>query len=90
MDDEGPGFPPGFAERAFDRFSRADEARSRRGTGLGLAIVAVIARAHGGEAGTAKRPGGADVWIVLERAPLAAPQARTRDTLSANSQNRLM
>ncbi len=72
--DEGQGFPPGFAARAFDRFSRADEARGRSGTGLGLAIVDVIARAHGGEAGTADRPGGgADVWIALERsAPVRA------------------
>ena len=37
--DEGPGFPPDFLPRAFDRFSRADEARGRGGTGLGLAIV---------------------------------------------------
>src|SRR5262249_34936130 len=30
--DEGPGFPEGFAPRAFDRFSRADEARRRSGS----------------------------------------------------------
>jgi heavy metal sensor kinase len=67
--DDGPGFPPGFASLAFDRFSRADESRGRSGTGLGLAIVDVIARAHGGEAGLGERPGGgADVWIALERA----------------------
>jgi heavy metal sensor kinase len=73
--DEGPGFAPGFAARAFDRFSRADEARSRTGTGLGLAIVDVIARAHGGEAGAGERlGGGADVWIALER---IAPAARS-------------
>ncbi len=48
--DEGPGFPHGFLERAFDRFSRADDARTAGGTGLGLAIVELIARAHGGEA----------------------------------------
>jgi two-component system OmpR family sensor kinase len=64
--DEGPGFPPGFAVRAFDRFSRADESRARGGTGLGLAIVQAIAQAHGGAAGVANRPsGGADVWIAI-------------------------
>jgi two-component system, OmpR family, sensor kinase len=64
--DDGPGFPPGFAERAFERFSRADEARGRGGTGLGLAIVRTIAGAHGGGAGARNRPdGGADVWIEL-------------------------
>ena len=42
--DEGRGFPAAFAARAFDRFSRADEARPRSGSGLGLAIVDTIAR----------------------------------------------
>ena len=66
--DAGPGFPPEFLARAFERFSRADAARTGGGTGLGLAIVAAIARAHGGEAGAANRPGGgADVWISLPR-----------------------
>ncbi len=56
--DEGPGVAARLPPRAFDRFSRADEARGRGGTGLGLAIVDVIARAHGGEAGLANRAGG--------------------------------
>jgi signal transduction histidine kinase len=64
--DEGRGFPPEFANRAFDRFSRAEEARSRGGTGLGLAIVQAIADAHGGDTGVAQRAsGGADVWISV-------------------------
>jgi heavy metal sensor kinase len=64
--DRGAGFPPDFLDRAFDRFSRADASRARGGSGLGLAIVAAIARAHGGSAGAANRPGGgADVWIAL-------------------------
>jgi signal transduction histidine kinase len=55
--------------RAFDRFSRADEARSPGGAGLGLAIVELIARAHGGSAAVANRDGaGADAWITLPRA----------------------
>ena len=75
--DTGPGFPLGFLELAFDRFSRADDARSRSGSGLGLSIVALIARAHGGSVGAANRPeGGADVW-------LAVPKARTAHSARA-------
>ncbi|HEV2592807.1 MAG TPA: ATP-binding protein [Gaiellaceae bacterium] len=59
--DEGAGFPPEFAARAFDRFTRADEARSERGTGLGLSIVELIARAHGGSAHIS----GNDVWLQV-------------------------
>jgi heavy metal sensor kinase len=48
--DEGSGFPERFGERAFERFSRAEESRTSSGAGLGLAIVAAIAEAHGGSA----------------------------------------
>jgi signal transduction histidine kinase len=85
--DEGDGFPPGFAERAFDRFSRADESRHRGGSGLGLAIVAAVAQAHGGEAGTSDTAGGADVWIALERAPAVAP---SEPALAGDSQRSLI
>jgi heavy metal sensor kinase len=64
--DDGSGFPPQFLGRAFERFSRADEARGGDGSGLGLAIVDTIARAHHGEAGAANRTGGgADQWLSL-------------------------
>jgi len=64
--DHGGGFPPGFAPRAFERFSRADPNRSDGGSGLGLAIVESIARAHGGRVGAGTDPaGGADVWIEV-------------------------
>jgi two-component system OmpR family sensor kinase len=65
--DDGSGFAPEFLHRAFERFARADGARTEDGVGLGLAIVRTIAEAHGGEAHAANRPGaGADVWIVLD------------------------
>jgi two-component system, OmpR family, sensor kinase len=65
VQDEGPGFPEGFVDHAFDRFSRADPARHGPGAGLGLAIAGVIADAHGGSAHAANRDGGADVWLEL-------------------------
>lgn len=66
--DRGPGFPPDFLPHAFDRFRRADTARSSRtSAGLGLAIVAAIADNHGGMAAAANNePGpGACVSITL-------------------------
>jgi two-component system, OmpR family, sensor kinase len=63
--DHGPGFPPGFADRAFERFARPDAGRSGGGAGLGLAIVDAIARAHGGSVVTSAAAPGARVEIVL-------------------------
>ena len=63
--DQGSGFPPEFLPRAFERFTRADEARTRGGSGLGLAIAAAVAGAHGGTAEARNIEGGADVWIAL-------------------------
>jgi signal transduction histidine kinase len=53
--DDGPGIPADRLERAFDRFARLDDARSREGdegggAGLGLAIVRATAQAYGGTA----------------------------------------
>jgi signal transduction histidine kinase len=48
--DDGPGIPPEQHERAFERFTRLDDARSASagGTGLGLAITRDIIERHGG------------------------------------------
>jgi two-component system, OmpR family, sensor kinase len=58
VDDEGPGLDPQQAARVFDRFWRADRARSRArgGSGLGLSIVDALVAAHGGRVRFASTP----------------------------------
>jgi signal transduction histidine kinase len=71
--DEGDGFPPAFLPHAFERFSRADQARGGGSAGLGLAIASAVAQAHGGTAHAANRDRGADVWISLPLSSSAHP-----------------
>ena len=57
--DEGPGMTPEDASHVFERFWRADPARTRGhgGAGLGLSIVAAIVEAHGGTVTLETAPG---------------------------------
>ncbi|KIR63205.1 MULTISPECIES: sensor histidine kinase [Micromonospora] len=71
--DTGPGLSPEQAERVFERFYRADAARTRRAggmtsTGLGLAIVAALVAAHHGTVEVGETPGGGATFRV--RVPL--------------------
>jgi len=56
--DTGPGIPADALPHVFERFYRADRARSREveGTGLGLAVVRNIVRVHGGAVTVASEP----------------------------------
>ena len=72
--DHGPGMTPEQAQRVFERFYRADQARTRTtgGSGLGLAIVRALVTAHGGAASVRTAPGrGATFRIALPLAPEA-------------------
>ncbi|MEP6689354.1 MAG: ATP-binding protein [Gemmatimonadales bacterium] len=73
--DTGVGIAPGDLPHIFERFWRADPARSRTGerpgTGLGLAITKWIAEAHGGSITVQSRPGRGTVFIV--RLPRGGP-----------------
>lgn len=50
VSDDGPGIDQADLPHVFERFWRADSARTSQGTGIGLAIVRAVARMHGGEA----------------------------------------
>jgi two-component system OmpR family sensor kinase len=58
VSDAGPGLPKGSEERIFERFYRADPARSGDGTGLGLSIARAIVEAHGGTIRATNADGG--------------------------------
>src|SRR6058998_1582916 len=66
--DTGIGIAPGDLPHVFDRFWRADSARTRTseraGTGLGLAICKWIAEAHGGTIEVQSRPGRGTTFTV--------------------------
>lgn len=69
--DDGPGILPEAKARVFERFYRADKARSRDqgGTGLGLAIVKNVVQAHGGDVRVESTPGsGTEFFITLPAA----------------------
>lgn len=65
--DNGPGIEPQFVDKIFDRFTRADKARSGADgtTGLGLSIVQAIVWAHGGTISVKSRPGRTEFTVRL-------------------------
>lgn len=70
LTNRGEPIPPEVAEQLFDRFYRADSARSTQGgAGLGLAIAREIIQRHGGQIGVYGPPeGGATFWFELPAA----------------------
>jgi len=80
--DTGVGIAPGDLPHIFDRFWRADAARSRAGmrsgVGLGLAICKWVAEAHGGSIDVKSRPGRGTTFVVtipLGEVPEESPEA---------------
>lgn len=72
--DEGIGIEPRDLDRIFERFYRADRARSRQtgGTGLGLAIVKHIATNHGGRVDVTSTVGKGSTFTL--RLPSRSPE----------------
>jgi signal transduction histidine kinase len=76
VDDTGEGIPAAALPHVFERFYRADPARSRArgGAGLGLAIVRVVAAWHGGDVSVASEEGkGTTVTVWLPGCPEVPP-----------------
>jgi two-component system, OmpR family, sensor histidine kinase MprB len=70
VSDRGPGLGIDDPSTLFERFMRADSARSFAGSGLGLSIVKAVADAHGGVVWARDRDGGgAVVGFSLPLAP---------------------
>jgi two-component system, OmpR family, sensor histidine kinase MprB len=70
--DRGPGVPEEAVEFVFDRFYRADEARSMPGSGLGLAIVKQVVDGHHGTVTLRNRAGGGTI-VSVTLSPLPEP-----------------
>jgi two-component system sensor histidine kinase MtrB len=63
--DHGPGLPPAAIPHVFDRFYKADTARTRsEGSGLGLAIASENAQLHGGHIEAGNHPAGGALFTV--------------------------
>ena len=75
--DDGPGIASELVPHLFERFVRADKARSRQAghSGLGLAIAASIVEAHGGTIDVESRPGATTFRISVPLATAAVEPA---------------
>jgi signal transduction histidine kinase len=75
VSDNGPGIPAECLPHVFERFYRADKARSRAngGAGLGLSIVKAICAAHGGDVEVSSQEGrGSCFRVELPLLPILA------------------
>jgi signal transduction histidine kinase len=75
VSDTGPGIPPEFLPRVFDKFTQAAAGveRKQHSSGLGLAFCKLAVEAHGGTIGVSSRPGGGSTfWFELPASAAAA------------------
>ena len=64
--DSGPGIPPRYHERIFEKFAQVDQDTKRFGAGLGLTFCKLAVEAHGGKIGLESDSGnGSTFWFSL-------------------------
>ena len=82
VEDEGCGINDEALGRIFDRFARADAARTRAsgGVGLGLAIVDAIAKRHGGSCTVRSTPHGSAFALALPASAASVAPQKLRET----------
>ena len=77
ISDNGPGIPPQFHNKIFEKFGQVEQKTNRIGTGLGLAFCRLAIEAHGGRIGVESEVGkGSCFWFVLPQTqtpPIANP-----------------
>jgi signal transduction histidine kinase len=78
--DTGPGIPPEYHQKVFEKYGQVEAARhgAKHSTGLGLTFCKLAVEAHGGRVGLESAVGaGSTFWIVL---PVRGPVVNTRTT----------
>ena len=90
VEDTGTGIPDAHLPHVFDRFYKADHARTGggAGSGLGLSIAKAIVERHGGRISVESRPGRTVFVIVLPRGTEAQHSVATVGELVAHSPRR--
>jgi CheY-like chemotaxis protein len=77
VSDRGPGIPPEFRDRIFQKFSQADSSdrRAKGGTGLGLSISKAIVENHGGSLSFSTETGKGSTFFIDLPEQIPAPPA---------------
>lgn len=84
--DTGPGVPPEFRERVFERLFRMEQSRTSPGSGLGLSLVQAVARSHNLTITLSDNHPGLRVTIVFPQAVAVPPSpARVRASEPADA-----